>query len=106
MTEFKKGDKVKATYGSIQTVHAVSDDGEYLWLMDDGGDLSTYGADPWTVIPKFFEAGKEYRSKSGSLVYVHHVTLGLNGSPLALAENVTTGMTLTLRPEHAPFYDF
>lgn len=106
MSEFKKGDKVTSGWGRIpQTVEAVSPDGKYLWLVDENGSYCTYEAGEWTVIPKFFEAGKEYRSTSGSLIYIHHVTKGLNGKPVALAENVSNGSIFALRSEHADMYD-
>lgn len=104
MTEFKKGDKVQNSW-STQTVEAVSSDGSQLWLMDSDGGLSTYDAGNWTVVPKFFEAGKTYTNVNGMEVHVHSVrTAKVGGSPVALAENLRSGDCFALRPEHAMYY--
>jgi len=104
VSDFKKGDAVKSNWGTVQTVEHVSPDGKYLWLMDSDGEYSTYGASRWTVVPKFFEAGKTYRSKSGSSVYVHWVGTSKDDEPVALAENLGSGATFALRSEHVDAY--
>lgn len=106
MTDFKKGDVVKASWGGEpQTVEHVSTDGKYLWLMDSDGEYSTYAADRWTVVPKFFEAGRMYTNVNGSEIHIHAVhTAKVGGSPIALGENLGSGDCFTLHPEHTMYY--